>query len=69
MVYSAYTLQLTGREQTVLRYLSLGASDDDIADNALVDSLTLRKQIGIIYRKLNFKNHTTAVRIVGGLAL
>ena len=63
------SMQLTGWERAVLKHMSAGASDSDIADNAKGDSSIVKQQIGVIYKKLNFKNHTTAARIAGGLAL
>ncbi len=63
------SIQLTGWERAVLKHMSAGASDSDIADNAQVDSSIVKQQIDIIYKKLMFNNHTTAARIAGGLAL
>lgn len=61
------SIQLTGKERAVLRSMSVGAFENEIIDNTQVDFSTIKQQIGVIYKKLNIKNHTTAARIAGSL--
>jgi DNA-binding NarL/FixJ family response regulator len=53
---------LTRRETEILEHLSKGLSYDQIADNLVISSGTVRKHIEHIYRKLQVTNKVDAVR-------
>lgn len=56
---------LTKREVEILEHLSKGLSYDQIADNLVISSGTVRKHIEHIYRKLQVTNKVDAVRKAG----
>lgn len=53
---------LTKRELEILEHLSRGLSYDQIADNLIISSGTVRKHIENIYRKLQVTNKVEAVQ-------
>jgi DNA-binding NarL/FixJ family response regulator len=53
---------LTKREIEILEHLSKGLSYDQIADNLIISSGTVRKHIENIYRKLQVTNKVEAVQ-------
>lgn len=53
---------LTKREIEILEHLSKGLSYDQIADNLIISSGTVRKHIENIYRKLQVNNKVEAVQ-------
>ena len=53
---------LTKREVEILEHLSKGLSYDQIADNLIISSGTVRKHIENIYRKLQVNNKVEAVQ-------
>ncbi|MFN8395889.1 MAG: response regulator transcription factor [Bacteroidia bacterium] len=58
---------LTKREIEILEHLSKGLSYDQIADNLIISSGTVRKHIENIYRKLQVTNKVEAVQKASGL--
>lgn len=53
---------LTKREIELLEHLAKGLSYDQIADNLIISSGTVRKHIENIYRKLQVNNKVEAVQ-------
>lgn len=58
---------LTKREVEILEHLSKGLSYDQIADNLIISSGTVRKHIENIYRKLQVTNKVEAVQKASGM--
>ncbi|MDD9155282.1 LuxR C-terminal-related transcriptional regulator [Aliivibrio sp. S4TY2] len=57
----ATSVSLTGREKEILKLLSLGASNIDIATELYVSENTVKTHLYNIFRKLNVKNRLQAM--------
>ena len=53
--------QLTKREQDVLREMSKGLNNKEIADNLFITESTVKKHVSNIFSKLNFRNRQEAI--------
>ena len=53
--------QLTKREQDVLREMSKGLNNKEIADNLFIAESTVKKHISNIFSKLDFRNRQEAI--------
>lgn len=62
-------VQLSEREQEVLSLLATGATNREIADSLYLSLNTVKEYTSAIYRKLEVKNRTEAVRSARGLGL
>lgn len=62
-------LGLSKREVEVLEHLSLGFSNQEIADKLFVSLNTIKTHIANIYQKLNVKRRTQAIQKARELAL
>lgn len=52
---------LTKREQEVLKEVSKGLNNKEIADNLFISEFTVKKHISNIFQKLNFRNRQEAI--------
>ncbi|RYU66519.1 helix-turn-helix transcriptional regulator [Aliivibrio finisterrensis] len=55
------SISLTGREKEILKLLSLGASNIDIANELFVSENTVKTHLYNIFKKLNVKNRLQAM--------
>ena len=53
--------KLTRREQEVLKEISKGLNNKEIADNLFITECTVKKHISNIFQKLNFRNRQEAI--------
>ena len=53
--------QLTKREQEVLKEMSKGLNNKEIADNLFITESTVKKHVSNIFSKLNFRNRQEAI--------
>lgn len=53
--------QLTKREQEVLREMSKGLNNKEIADNLFITESTVKKHVSNIFSKLDFRNRQEAI--------
>ena len=53
--------QLTRREQEVLKEISKGLNNKEIADNLFITECTVKKHVSNIFQKLNFRNRQEAI--------
>ena len=52
---------LTAREKEILKMVSQGASNNDIAEKLFVREVTVKTHLNSIFKKLKVKNRTQAV--------
>lgn len=62
-------VSLTTREQTILQALSKGYSNEQIAKNLVLSTLTVKTHVKNIFKKLNVSNRTEAILIGLNLGL
>lgn len=60
--------RLTKREKEVLRELSRGLNNKDIASNLFITECTVKKHVSNIFEKLNFKNRHEAIIYINNLS-
>ncbi len=61
--------QLSGREREVLRLVSLGLANKEIADQLFISVPTVKRHLSTIFEKLDVKSRTQAVSIARDLNL
>ena len=65
--YLTMDVELSKRQKEVLGHISLGRSNQEIADELGLTIPTIKMHVSAIFKKLNVKNRTEAVSIYSNL--